>query len=186
VIDVMVEIPQGSRNKYEFDDETGQFRLDRILYSSVHYPTDYGFVPKTRAEDGDHLDVLLIVSQPTFPGCHVQARPVGVLCMHDEKGVDQKVLAVPVRDPRFDEIQDLADVPAHLLAEIENFFSIYKTLEGKETQTAGWRDAVCAHRIIAEAQQRFQDEEQGAAVPGGPCGRQAGNGPFSEEEVQHG
>ncbi len=159
MIEVVVEIPRGSRNKYELDEETGHFRLDRVLYSSVHYPTDYGFIPETRAEDGDHLDVLLIVNEPTFPGCHVQARPVGVLCMRDEKGADQKILAVPVRDPRFDEIQDLADVPAHLLAEIDNFFSIYKTLEGKEAKTEGWDVAQSAARVIAAALARYREEE---------------------------
>ena len=102
MIEVVIEIPRGSRNKYEMDEETGIIRLDRILYASVHYPTDYGFVPGTRAEDGDHLDVLLIVNEPTFPGCHVQARPVGVLCMRDQKCMDHKILAVPTCDPRFD------------------------------------------------------------------------------------
>ncbi len=179
MIDVVTEIPKGSRNKYEFDEATGRFRLDRVLYSSVHYPTDYGFVPDTLAEDGDHLDVLLIVNEPTFPGCHVQARPVAVLCMRDEKGIDQKILAVPVRDPRFDEIADLGDVPAHVLAEIENFFGTYKTLEGKETQTAGWRDAACAQRIIAEAAQRFRGAAPQPTAPADPCGRAASDNPGS-------
>lgn len=161
MIEVVVEIPRGSRNKYEIDEETGHFRLDRVLYSSVHYPTDYGFIPHTRAEDGDHLDVLLIVNEPTFPGCHVQARPVGVLCMRDEKGYDHKVLAVPVRDPRFDEIQDLADVPAHLLTEIDNFFTIYKSLEGKEAVTCGWQTVQNAERIIAEALARYDEQGTG-------------------------
>jgi len=155
MIEVLIEIPRGSRNKYELDEQTGQFRLDRVLYSSVHYPTDYGFVPATCAEDGDHLDVLLVVNEPTFPGCLVQARPVGVLRMRDEKGLDYKILAVPIHDPRFDELYDLADVPAHLLTEIENFFSIYKTLEGKETATDGWEGAARALQIIAEARERF-------------------------------
>lgn len=159
MIEVVVEIPRGSRNKYEMDEETGRVHLDRVLYSSVHYPTDYGFVPHTRAEDGDHLDVLLIVNEPTFPGCHVHARAVGVLCMRDEMGADQKILAVPVRDPRFDEIQDLSDVPAHLLTEIDNFFSIYKTLEGKNAETCGWRTAEHALRVIAEAEERYRREK---------------------------
>jgi len=158
MIDVIVEIPQGSRNKYELDEETGQFYLDRILYASVQYPTDYGFIPNTRAEDGDHLDVLLMVSEPTFPGCRVRARPVGLLCMRDEKGSDQKILAVPVRDPRFDEIQDLADVPAHRLIEIKNFFDIYKQLEGKLTETCGWGGAEQAREVIAQARERYERE----------------------------
>lgn len=165
MIEVIIEIPQGSRNKYELDEETGQFYLDRILYASVHYPTDYGFIPHTRAEDGDHLDVLLMVSEPTFPGCHVQARPVGLLCMRDERGMDQKILAVPVRDPRFDEIQDLPDVPAHRLAEIENFFDIYKQLEGKYTETCGWGGAEQARQVIAQAQERFAREQDGSGHP---------------------
>lgn len=161
MIQVFVEIPKGSRNKYEYDEQTGSFRLDRVLYSSVHYPTDYGFVPQTRAEDGDHLDVLLIVNEPTFSGCLVPARPVGVLRMRDEKGLDYKILAVPVGDPRFAEIHDLADIPAHLLTEIENFFNIYKTLEGKETHTDGWEGAARALEVIADAVARFRNEQAG-------------------------
>ncbi len=151
---VVIEIPKGSRNKYEYDEEAGAFRLDRVLYSSVHYPTDYGFIPGTLAEDGDHLDVLVIVTEPTFTGCHILVRPVGVLTMTDEKGGDHKILAVPVRDPRFDQINDLADVPPHLLLEIENFFATYKVLEGKETATLGWSDVDEAGVVIAEARER--------------------------------
>lgn len=161
MIEVLVEIPKGSRNKYEFDERTGTFRLDRVLYSSVHYPTDYGFVPQTRAEDGDHLDVLLIVNEPTFTGCLVPARPVGVLRMRDEKGVDYKILAVPTGDPRFAQVQDLEDIPPHLLTEIENFFNIYKTLEGKETHTDGWEGVLRAQAVIADAVERFRREEGG-------------------------
>jgi inorganic pyrophosphatase len=158
MIEVFVEIPRGSRNKYEFDEETRQFHLDRVLFSSVHYPTDYGFIPGTRAEDGDHLDVLLVVNEPTFPGCHIAARPVGVLRMRDEAGIDYKVLAVPIGDPRYSEVWDVVDVPNHLLTEIENFFNIYKTLEDKETETAGWEGAGRANQIIAEAKKRFLRE----------------------------
>ncbi len=157
MIEVVIEIPRGSRNKYEMNEETGTICLDRVLYASVHYPTDYGFIPDTRAEDGDHLDVLLIVSEPTFPGCHVHARPVGVLCMRDQQCMDHKILAVPTCDPRFDEIQNLRDVSPHLLTEIDNFFTIYKTLEGKETETCGWSDAQQAERIIAEAMARSEE-----------------------------
>lgn len=166
-LDVVIEIPKGSRNKYEYDDESGCFRLDRVLYSSVHYPTDYGFVPDTLAEDGDHLDVLVIVTEPTFTGCHVLVRPIGVLSMSDEKGVDSKVLAVPVRDPRFDEFTTLASVPGHLLLEIENFFATYKVLEGKATATLGWADASHAVGVIGAARQRWQTHrERGAAKVG--------------------
>ncbi len=139
VIDVVIEIPRGSRNKYEIDEETGAIQLDRVLYSSVHYPTDYGFIPNTRAPDGDHLDVLVIVEEPTFPGCRMRARPVGVLRMRDEKGEDYKIIAVPVADPRFEGVKDLTDLHPHWLKEIENFFTVYKTLEPEKRVTiAGW------------------------------------------------
>ncbi|MBI4503999.1 MAG: inorganic diphosphatase [Chloroflexi bacterium] len=151
VIEVFIEIPRGSRNKYEYDPATHQFRLDRVLYSSVHYPTDYGFVPDTLAEDGDTLDALVMVEEPTFPGCIIRVRPVGLLHMRDEKGEDHKLLAVPVGDPRFAAMHDLADVPQHWLREIENFFAIYKQLEEKETEIIGWDDAAAAHRVIAAA-----------------------------------
>jgi inorganic pyrophosphatase len=140
-VEVVVEIPRGSRNKYEFDHPSGTIPLDRVLYSSVHYPTDYGFIPGTIAADGDPLDVLIIVEEPTFPGCRVRIRPIGVLRMRDEKGIDEKILAVPVADPRFSGTEDLGDLPEHWLREIENFFDIYKALEGKETRVEGWSDA---------------------------------------------
>jgi inorganic pyrophosphatase len=156
VIEVFVEIPRGSRNKYEYDEQARQFRLDRVLYSSVHYPADYGFVPDTLAEDGDTLDALVLVEEPTFPGCIIPARPVGLLYMRDEKGSDAKVLAVPIGDPRFAGIHDLRDVPPHWLREIENFFSIYKQLEEKSTDMSGWSDAAEAHRVIAAARQAWR------------------------------
>ena len=165
-IEIVVEIPKGSRNKYEYDDAGGYFRLDRVLYSSVHYPTDYGYIPDTLAEDGDHLDALVIVTEPTFTGCHILVRPIGVLSMSDEKGVDAKILAVPVRDPRFDEYDVLADVPGHLLLEIENFFATYKVLEDKPTATLGWSDAAAAVEEIASARRRCKERRGGA----GPCG----------------
>lgn len=155
-LDVIVEIPRGSRNKYEIDEETGAIKLDRVLYSSVHYPTDYGFIPGTRAEDGDHLDVLIIVEEPTFPGCHTQVRPVGVLNMRDEKGPDHKIIAVPVADPRFDEVTDLGDVAQHWLREIENFFATYKTLEAKETEVIGWAPRDAALEIIRAARKLYE------------------------------
>ena len=155
-IEVVVEIPKGSRNKYEYDDERGVFRLDRVLYSSVHYPTDYGYLPDTLAEDGDHLDALIIVTEPTFTGCHISVRPIGVLSMSDERGVDSKVLAVPTRDPRFDEYTDLVNVPSHLLLEIDNFFATYKVLEGKATATLGWSDAHQARGVIDAARKRWE------------------------------
>jgi inorganic pyrophosphatase len=155
-VDVTIEIPQGSRNKYEYDHQTGQFRLDRVLHSSVHYPTDYGFLPNTLSKDGDPLDVLVIVLDSTFPGCIVPARPIGVLKMSDDKGEDEKILAVPAGDPRFDDIFDLDNLHEHWQREIENFFATYKLLEEKDTELHGWEGAEAAQRIIAEACDRYQ------------------------------
>jgi inorganic pyrophosphatase len=147
--DAIVESPRGSRNKYEADQKTGVIRLDRVLFSSVHYPTDYGFIPGTKSADGDPLDVLIIIEEPTFPGCHIEIRPIGVLRMRDEKGIDEKILAVPVSDSKFDEIQDISDLSKHWLAEIENFFQTYKMLErSKESCVEGWRGSEEARAII--------------------------------------
>src|SRR5436189_5823576 len=140
-VDAIVEIPRGSRNKYEFDPATGSIRLDRVLFSSVHYPCDYGFIPGTRSADGDPLDVLILVEEPTFPGCRVRVRPIGVLLMQDEKGEDEKILGVPADDPRFAEVVDLMDLPQHWLTEVENFFETYKALEEKTSSTGGWKGA---------------------------------------------
>jgi len=137
-VQVVIEIPRGSRNKCEMDHHDGTIRLDRVLYSSVHYPTDYGFVPGTMAADGDPLDVLVIVEEPTFPGCRMRVRLIGALVMHDEAGTDEKLLAVPMADPRFDGIRELEDVGPHWLAEIENFFDTYKLLEDKTSEVQGW------------------------------------------------
>jgi inorganic pyrophosphatase len=157
IVDALVEIPKGSRNKYEYDEEREQIRLDRVLYSPLHYPADYGFIPRSLAEDGDHLDVLIVTYEPTFPGCLVAVRPVGVLDMIDEKGRDQKILAVPDGDPRFHEVSDLSDLAMHFLAEIRHFFEVYKTLEQKETEIIGWQGAVAAEETIRDAQQRYRD-----------------------------
>lgn len=147
-VQVVIEIPRGSRNKYEMDHHDGTIRLDRVLYSSVHYPTDYGFVPGTMAADGDPLDVLVIVEEPTFPGCHMQVRLIGALVMHDEAGTDEKLLAVPMADPRFDSIRELEDLGPHWLAEIENFFDTYKLLEDKTSEVQGWLGAKEAVEIL--------------------------------------
>jgi inorganic pyrophosphatase len=148
--EAVVEIPRGSRNKYEFDPATGAIRLDRVLFSAVHYPGDYGFIPGTRCADGDPLDVLILVEEPTFPDCRVAVRPIGVLLMRDERGADAKVLGVPVADPRFPEVTDLKDLPHHWLSEVENFFETYKTLEGKTATTEGWKGAQEAARVLVE------------------------------------
>lgn len=155
-IEVMIEIPRGSRNKYEYDHERRILRLDRVLYSSVHYPTDYGFVPGTLSGDGDPLDVLVVVDEPTFPGCHMRARPIGTLTMIDEKGTDEKILAVPEDDPRYKEIRDLSDLPDHWPREIAAFFRTYKELQGVQTDVRDWFAADEAWKIIAESQARFE------------------------------
>ena len=156
---VTVEIPKGSRNKYEFDEELGLFRLDRMLFSSVHYPADYGFVRDTMGEDADPLDAMVIVGEPTFTGCVIAAKPVGVFKMRDEKGLDHKILCVPVSDPQWNWVEKLEDVPGHLLLEIEHFFSIYKDLEMKKVGIEGWEGLSSALRVIDEAQRRFREGE---------------------------
>jgi len=155
---VVVEIPKGSRNKYEYDPETGRFFLDRMLFSSVHYPADYGFVPDTLARDGDPVDALVLVGEATFPGCVIEVRPVGVFEMSDEKGPDEKVLCIPLHDPQWNHIRSLDQVPPHLLHEIEHFFEIYKDLEGKETRVEGWRDRDAALDRLDAARDRWAAE----------------------------
>lgn len=147
---MIVEIPQGSRNKYEMDHETGAIWLDRTLFTATQYPLDYGFFPNTLGEDGDPLDALILLPQPTFPGCHLWARPIGVFWMRDEKGPDAKVLCVPSRDRRYDKYRDLPDVTDYLLNEIANFFEIYKLIEpDKESHGGGWDGASAAEAEIA-------------------------------------
>jgi len=154
-VEVIVEIPRGSRNKYEMDHETGAIFLDRMLFTATQYPADYGFVPDTLAEDGDPLDVLVLLEEPTFPGCHIRVRPVGVFWMTDEAGPDAKVLCVPAADQRSKHITDLEDLPEFLLAEIEHFFSVYKDVEpGKSVQTRNWEGATAAIAAIVDARER--------------------------------
>ncbi|HEX5094676.1 MAG TPA: inorganic diphosphatase [Acidimicrobiia bacterium] len=154
--EMVVEIPQGSRNKYEMDHDSGQIWLDRTLFTAMSYPYDYGFFPDTLADDGDPLDALVLLMQPTFPGCHVWVRPVAVFWMQDEKGGDAKVLCVPAHDPRWDHVRDKDDVASYLLAEIEHFFDFYKTIEpGKSTSTRGWEGADAAEREIAASKARY-------------------------------
>lgn len=157
VVDVFVEIPRGSRTKYELDPKTGRIRLDRVLFSSVHYPADYGFIEGTLSGDGDPLDALIIVEEPTFPGCVVPARPIGTLVTRDRKGEDEKILAVPVGDPRFDEITKLEHLAKHWRREIETFFATYKELEQDDTVIGGWRDEEAAWKIIEAARKRFTE-----------------------------
>jgi len=152
---VFVEIPTGSRNKYEYDEELGGIVLDRRLFTAMAYPADYGFVEGTLAEDGDPLDALVLVSDPTFPGCRIHVRPIGVFHMTDEKGPDEKVLCVPLGDPFFDHVRDIHDVNAELRAEIEHFFQRYKDLEPeKKTDTRGWGNRSEATAIVTAARAR--------------------------------
>jgi inorganic pyrophosphatase len=155
IVRTIVEIPKNSSNKYEYDGKLGVFRMDRALYSPMHYPGDYGFIPGTLAEDGDPLDILVMVSEPTFTGCLIMARPVGLLEMIDGDEPDQKVLAVPTRDPRFDQIHTIDQVFRHALREIEHFFSIYKELEGKKTLMRGWKGPREARETIRTARDRY-------------------------------
>jgi len=140
LINVLIEIPGGSKNKYEFDKDLQAFALDRVLYASVQYPFDYGFIPNTLADDGDPLDGLVIIDQPTFPGCVITARPIGMLEMIDGGDRDEKILCVPDKDPRYTAVKSLKDVSPHRLEEIAEFFRTYKNLEKKVTEILGWKD----------------------------------------------
>jgi inorganic pyrophosphatase len=151
VVRMIVEIPKNSSNKYEYDGNLGVFRLDRALYSAVHYPGDYGFIPGTLADDNDPLDVLTTVAEPSYPGVLLMVRPVGLLDMVDQDELDQKILAVPHRDPRFDQVATIDQVFPHNLREIEHFFTIYKELEGKRTEMRGWKGPREARELIRKS-----------------------------------
>ena len=161
IVRVMIEIPKGSRNKYEYDMKTGRIRFDRMLFSAMHYPSDYGFVVDTLAEDGDPLDALVLIWEPTFPGCLIEAKPIGLFKMRDEKGPDQKILCVPINDPMWNQIESLDGVPSHLLKEIENFFKVYKELEHKKTGVDGWANKKKAIAKIKESQERYLKSKTG-------------------------
>jgi inorganic pyrophosphatase len=164
-IDIVIEVPQGSRNKYEFDHENHVLRLDRRLFSATVYPADYGFIPDTLAEDGDPLDAMVLLDEPVFPGCWVSARPIGVFWMEDEKGPDAKIICVPLDDARWTDVRDLADMSEHLRREIHQFFDIYKTLEpGKSTSTIGFEGREAALGEIAAARARYEQQAQPGAV----------------------
>jgi inorganic pyrophosphatase len=151
VVTVVVEIPKGSRNKFEFDKTLGVFRLDRVLYSAMEYPGDYGFIPRTFYEDDDPLDALVMVTEPTFPGCIIQTRPIGLFRMEDRGKHDDKVLCVPVNDPIAADYHDIADIPQHFLKEVAHFFAVYKDLEGARVKTIGWENAKHAQQSISRA-----------------------------------
>ncbi len=155
-VNVLIEIPKGSRNKYEYDFKHKVVKFDRMLFSAMHYPSDYGFITETIAEDGDPLDALVLVWEPTFPGCLIEARPVGLFKMWDEKGPDAKILCIPPGDPLWNHIKTLDDVPPHLLKEIEHFFKVYKELEHKKTGVEGWEGLDSALAAIQEAQERYR------------------------------
>jgi inorganic pyrophosphatase len=158
MVTAIIEIPAKSRNKYELDKKTGALRLDRVLYSAVHYPGDYGFIPRTLHEDNDPLDILVRINEPTFPGCQIDVRPVGVLRMLDRGEPDDKILSVPCHDPYHQEYFDIADMPGHYLKEIEHFFHIYKDLEGKRVEILGWEKSDVAMALVLESMTRYEDK----------------------------
>jgi inorganic pyrophosphatase len=155
VVTAVIEIPTNERNKYELDKQLGVYRLDRVLHSAVHYPGDYGFIPRTLGDDDDPLDILVLMTVPVFTGCLLDARPVGLFHLVDRGRNDEKVLAVPVSDPFADHIQSLDDIPPHALKEIEHFFQVYKDLEGVTTRTRGFEGADAARQVIVEAMAHY-------------------------------
>jgi inorganic pyrophosphatase len=154
----LVEVPKECSNKYEFDCKTGVLRLDRVLYSALYYPGDYGIIPQTWSLDNDPLDILVLTTRPTFPGCIMTARPIGALTTEDEGGEDDKILGVPLGDPRFEEVTDVKDIANHLKAEISDFFLSYKRLEPKKwVKVKSWKDAQAAEGIVASAIKLYRD-----------------------------
>ncbi|RLI21870.1 inorganic pyrophosphatase [Candidatus Bathyarchaeota archaeon] len=159
IVNVVIEIPMGSRNKYEIDRETGFLKLDRVIHSPFHYPTDYGFIPQTWERDNDPLDAMVLTHHPVFPFCIVEAKPIGMLRMEDEKGTDDKILCIPTGDPRFEKIRDIKKLPPHWLKEIAHFFERYKELEeGKYSKVVGWFGSTEAMKCIAEAMRRYDEK----------------------------
>jgi inorganic pyrophosphatase len=161
----VIEIPKGSRNKYEYDHETHAIKLDRFLFASVVYPMDYGFIPDTLSLDGDPLDVIVCVSEPTFPGCVIEVKPIALFRMEDDQGVDDKVLAVPCSDPNWNQLETLEDLAKQLRDEIEHFFSVYKDLERKKVKVDGWYSREEAIEEIKASRQRYSDENDGKRGP---------------------
>ena len=161
-VEVLIEIPKGQRNKYEMDHETGRIRLDRMLFTSTRYPSDYGFIEDTLADDGDPLDALVLLDEPTFPGCLITCRVIGMFRMRDEKGLDDKILCVPARDPRNAHLEDIEDVPTFDRLEIQHFFEVYKDLEpGKSVQAEAWADRTAAEVQVEECRERFKEHGYG-------------------------
>jgi inorganic pyrophosphatase len=156
VVNAIVEIPTGSRIKYEIDHETGLVHVDRVLFSPFHYPAEYGFIPSTLAPDGDPCDVLVLINGATYPGVVIKARPVGVLRMHDDKGQDDKVLCVAADDPNYQHVNDLKDLPPHFMKEVEHFFLTYKDLEEKDVHTDGWEGREAAQAFVKQCIEAFK------------------------------
>ncbi len=153
-----VEIPKGSRNKYEYDEDLDAVKLDRLLYSSIVYPTDYGFIPDTLGEDGDPLDAMVCVTEATFPGCVIEVKPLALFRMSDEEGLDDKILCVPLSDPSWNTLETLDDLPKQLTDEITHFFSVYKDLEQKSVEVDGWYSREDAEQMVEEGRRRFHDQ----------------------------
>ena len=159
LIYAVIETPKGKENKYEYDLDKRTIVLDRVLYSAMHYPGDYGFIPRTLDEDGEPLDVLVLVSSPTFPGCIMTARPIGLLKMLDGGKEDDKILAVPENDPRYKTYHDITSLPQHILQEITHMFESYKVLEGKETKILGWANAEAAKQTITRCERTYRNKQ---------------------------
>lgn len=153
--DAIIEIPRGSRNKYEMDHETGRIRFDRVLCSPMFYPADYGFVENTLGLDGDPIDVLVFLTEPTVPGCVIEVKTIGVLKMSDDKGQDEKLICVPVADPTWNQLENITDMNPHTLKEVEHFFRVYKDLENKTTTIEGYGDKAEAEQLLQDARERF-------------------------------
>jgi inorganic pyrophosphatase len=155
-VEVIIEIPKGQRNKYEMDHASGRIRLDRMLFTSTRYPSDYGYIEDTLADDGDPLDALVLLEEPTFPGCLITCRVIGMFRMRDEKGADDKVLCVPSSDPRMEHLRDIHHVPEFDRLEIQHFFEVYKALEpGKSVETKAWADRAAAEAEVKACRERF-------------------------------
>ncbi|WP_099203355.1 inorganic diphosphatase [Miniphocaeibacter massiliensis] len=160
IVDAIIEIPTGSSNKYEYDHEKKVIKLDRCLFSPMYYPADYGFVDETLSEDGDPIDILVLMKNPTFPGCLIEARIIGMFEMADDKGKDEKLIAVPIHDPRYDEVYSLGDLSSHTEREFEHFFKEYKTLENKKVEIGGWYNVNDAIIALEKARENYRKNKK--------------------------
>ncbi len=154
----VIEIPKGSNNKYEYDKQNEAFMVDRVLYSPVYYPGDYGFIPKTTYDDGDPMDIMVLIDQPTFSGCIIKSRPIGIMKMIDTGDKDWKILAVPVDDPKYFDVNDITDIDQHTLDKIAEFFKTYKTLEGKKVEVLGWEDKKSAKKELMRSIEMYKEK----------------------------